>query len=125
MAAADLRRPVCVAGAGSIGVAFAVLFAKAGWTVRCWDPMPDTIDRARHDLRDRLLRLEKHGLLDEPADVAAEHVSFGCSLTDAVSDVCLVQECAPEELELKRELFTALADLAPADAVLASSSSAI
>jgi 3-hydroxyacyl-CoA dehydrogenase len=125
IAAADERRPVCIAGTGSIGVAFAVLFAKAGWSVRCWDPMPDALDRAQHDLRDRLLRLEKHGLLDEPADVAAAHVSFGCSLTDAVSDVHLVQECAPEQLELKRELFTALAGLAPAGAVLASSSSAI
>jgi len=36
-----------------------------------------------------------------------------------------VQECAPERLDVKRELFAVLDQLAPADALLASSSSAL
>jgi 3-hydroxyacyl-CoA dehydrogenase len=121
----DPDRPVAVAGAGSIGVAFALTFARAGRPVRCWDPLPAAIERARRDLADRLGRLDGHGLLDEPIDAIAARVSFGCSLATAVAGAVLVQECAPEQVELKRELFAAAADLAPADAVLASSSSAI
>jgi 3-hydroxyacyl-CoA dehydrogenase len=117
--------PVAVAGAGSIGVAFAVTFARAGRPVRCWDPMPAALERARADLADRLSRLDEHGLLDEPVDDVAARVTFGCSLTAAVDGVVLVQECAPEQVELKRELFAAVAELAPTHSVLASSTSAI
>ena len=35
------ERPVAVLGAGSIGVAFAVLFGASGARVRIWDPVPE------------------------------------------------------------------------------------
>ena len=117
--------PVAVAGAGSIGVAFAILFAAAGHPVRVWDAFPEAFERGRADLVSRLALLAEHGLLpDSPAEVAAR-VSFIAELADAVDGVVLVQECAPERVELKRELFTAVLAAAPAGAVLASSSSAI
>ena len=46
-------------------------------------------------------------------------------LAEAVAGADYVQECGPENLELKRELFTKLAGLAKPDAILASSSSAL
>ncbi len=116
---------VAVAGAGSIGVAFAVLFAAAGHPVRVWDAFPEVFDRARADLRSRLELLAGFGLLAEPPAVVAGRVSFEAELADAVRDAALVQECAPERVELKRDLFAAVAAVAPRDAVLASSSSAI
>jgi 3-hydroxyacyl-CoA dehydrogenase len=121
----DTHRPVAVAGAGSIGVAFAALFAAAGRAVRCWDPLPEALERARRDLHDRLLRLDKHGLLGEPVETVAGRVSFEGTLAAAVHQAVLVQECAPERLELKRALLADIAALAPHDAVLASSTSAI
>lgn len=116
---------VAVLGAGSIGVAFAVLFAGAGWTVRVWDAYPEAFGRARHDLDSRLDLLAEHDLLHGSAADAASRVSFVRDLEEAVSGARLVQECAPERVELKRELFEAVDRLARADAVLASSSSAI
>ncbi|WP_368497122.1 3-hydroxyacyl-CoA dehydrogenase [Herbiconiux sp. A18JL235] len=129
-AATDVRgtreRTVAIAGAGSIGVAFAVLFAGAGFAVRVWDAFPEAFERARGELAERLELLAAHGLLgDESSHTIAGRVSFEADLGTAVADVELVQECAPERLELKRELFAAVAEAAPASAVLASSSSAI
>ncbi|WP_382306858.1 3-hydroxyacyl-CoA dehydrogenase [Herbiconiux sp. UC225_62] len=120
------QRPlVAIAGAGSIGVAFAVLFASAGHPVRVWDAFPEAFERARADLRSRLGLLAEFGLLAEDPSVVGSRVTFEDDLREAVGAAALVQECAPERVELKRELFAAIAAVAPADAILASSSSAI
>jgi 3-hydroxyacyl-CoA dehydrogenase len=119
------RPVVAIAGAGSIGVAFAVLFASAGHPVRVWDAFPEAFERARADLRSRLGLLAEFGLLTEDPAAVESRVSFDAQLADAVGDAALVQECAPERVELKRELFAAVAAAAPASAILASSSSAI
>ncbi|MCR1785264.1 3-hydroxyacyl-CoA dehydrogenase [Nocardioides carbamazepini] len=114
-----------IAGAGSIGVAMAVVFARAGHQVRCWDPYPDSCRRAASELRDRLDRLHAGGLLDEEADLVGSRVAFVGDLEVAVADVALVQECAPERLDVKQPLYARLADLTGADVPLASSSSAL
>ena len=116
---------VAITGAGSIGVAFAVLFAIAGSGVRVWDAFPDVFDRARADVMSRLHLLADHGLLAETVDTVAARVSFHANLTDAVADADLVQECAPERVETKQEIFAAVVAAAPASAILASSSSAL
>ncbi|MFC4005034.1 3-hydroxyacyl-CoA dehydrogenase [Prauserella oleivorans] len=114
-----------VVGTGSIGVAFALVFARAGMTVRCWDPLPESMQRAKGDLADRLTRLDAHGLLAERPHEVAARVSFASTLSEAVQGATLVQECAPERLDLKRSLFAELAGSTGDEVVLASSSSAI
>lgn len=116
---------IAVAGTGSIGVGFAVTFSMHGFQVRCWDPLPASLQRARADLAQRLSLLYAHGALEDTPDEVAARVSFHEALADATAGVALVQECAPEEVELKRSLFSALADVTGEDAVLASSSSAL
>ena len=116
---------VAVAGTGSIGVAFAVVFARAGWSVRCWDPLPESRERAALDLADRLDRLHAHDLLGEDPRVVRGRVRFEDSLAAAVEGADLVQECAPERLDVKRGLYAELAALTGPGVVLASSSSAI
>lgn len=116
---------VCVVGAGSIGVAFAVLFARAGFRVRLWDALPEAFPRATVDLEARLALLHQHGLLDEPTEQILERVTMHEILFDALRGAELVQECAPEQLEIKRELFRLIGAFSEPAAVLASSSSAI
>lgn len=120
-----MPRPVAVVGAGSIGVAFAVHFATAGFSVRMWDALPDAPARALRDLDERLRMLHRHGLLAEPVEVVRARVSVHEILLDALAEAHLVQECAPERLDLKREIFQQLGAYSRPDAVLASSSSAI
>lgn len=118
-------RPVAVVGTGSIGVAFGIVFARAGRYVRMWDPVAESLNQARDDAADRLWMLARHSLIREPVDEVAARISFHDELGPALWDVALVQECAPEDVDLKRQLFTLLGRHAPTDTVLASSSSAL
>lgn len=116
---------VAVVGAGSIGVAWAVVFARAGLAVALQDPDAGRLGLVPEEVRLRLASLHGAGLLDEDVDVVAARVTPTGSLPEAVAGAAYVQECAPEDLALKRALFAELDRSAPADAVLASSSSAM
>lgn len=61
---ADTGQPgvVAVVGTGLIGRAWAVVFARAGWTVRLSDPHGPTLDGAPALIRDELQALHAHGL---------------------------------------------------------------
>lgn len=116
---------VGVVGAGSIGAAFCVLFAKAGYRVGLTDPEPGALERARADIASRLQLLARHGLLPTSPEELANRIDYDERLSEAVRGSLLVQECAPERVGLKRELFARLAEATRTTTVLASSSSAI
>jgi 3-hydroxyacyl-CoA dehydrogenase len=77
------------------------------------------------EVRDRLDGLSAAGLIDESADVIAGRVSLSDRTESALLGAVHVQECAPENLELKRSIFVELDALAPPETTLASSSSTI
>jgi L-gulonate 3-dehydrogenase len=117
---------VAVVGAGSIGVSWALVFARAGHGVALHEPDGARVPAALAELDARLADLERAGLLREPAAALRVRVAVADSLADAVGDAHHVQECAPESLEVKRALFAALDRAAPAAmTTLASSSSAL
>lgn len=117
--------PIAVVGAGSIGVAWAVVFARAGMAVRLHDPDGRRLHESRADLEDRLAGLAAADLLDESSHVVAARVVPCERLMDAIAGSGHVQECAPEDVALKRALFAELDDGTPPEATIASSSSAI
>jgi L-gulonate 3-dehydrogenase len=116
---------VAVVGAGTIGIGWAVVFARAGATVAVTDPDGERLIAAATDLERRLQSLAAGGILDENPETVAARVAFVARLADALEGATHVQECAPESLELKRALFAELDELAAPDTVLASSSSAL
>ncbi|MDB5485397.1 MAG: 3-hydroxyacyl-CoA dehydrogenase [Tardiphaga sp.] len=118
------ERKVAIVGVGLIGRAWAAIFARAGWTVRLTDPHRPTLDAAPRLIADQLQALARHGLASDP-DGAAARVSIAASLADAVRDAAFVQENGPEDVDHKIAIFAELDRLAPAEAVLASSTSAI
>lgn len=81
--------------------------------------------KALPEIRTRLADLAAAGLLAEDAELVADRVGLVDDFGDAVSGVAHVQECAPESVEVKRDLFEELDAVASHDATLASSSSAI
>ena len=120
-----MTESIAVVGGGTIGVAWSVVFARAERCVALYEPDDARRELARDDVDRRLRTLAASGLLDEdPGDVAGR-VVLPRDLTAAVRGASYVQECAPEDADLKRALFGELEDLAGEDAVLASSSSAI
>ena len=116
---------VGIVGAGSIGVAWALVFGRAGFSVRLYDPDAGRRAAVPAELASRLAALAAESLLTEPAAEIGGRVCVTDDLAAAVAGVSYVQECAPEALPLKRELFGQLDSLAAADVVLASSSSAL
>ncbi|MDQ0390515.1 3-hydroxyacyl-CoA dehydrogenase [Labrys monachus] len=119
------RRAIAIIGGGSIGVAFAIVFARAGHEVRLSEPDAGRRAAIGGILAARLGDLDRYGLVDEPIEAVIGRVELADSHARAVAGAAYVQECAPERLDLKTALFAELVRLAPEDAVLASASSAI
>ena len=115
---------IAVIGAGLIGRAWAMVFARAGWTVRLTDTHEDARSNAPKLLKAALAEQAKHGLVDDPK-AAMKLISVFATLEEAASGVDFVQECGPETVEAKIAIFKALDKATPAHAILASSSSAI
>src|ERR1700753_2743057 len=118
------NKHVAIVGVGLIGRAWAAIFARAGWSVRLTDPHRQTLEAAPGLIRDELHALARHGLADDP-DGAAARLTVAADLEDAVAGVELVQENGPELVEQKKTILAELDRLAPPDAVLSSSTSAI
>ena len=103
-----------------MGAGIAQLAAAAGARTLLHDPVDEARERGLAQIADGLERWRAKGRLErEPGEVAAVEElggpGAGCGL---------VIEAAPERLELKRELFAALSEIAPG-AVLASNTSSI
>jgi 3-hydroxyacyl-CoA dehydrogenase len=116
---------VAVVGAGLIGRAWSIVFARAGFHVTLWDQFPLQITQAMAFVADRLPELQAAGLLaDEPETVLAR-IHPMHSMWEAVRDVEYIQESGPERTDVKRPLFEELERAAKPDAIIASSSSGI
>jgi L-gulonate 3-dehydrogenase len=115
---------VAIVGSGLIGRAWATIFARAGWNVRLTDPHGPTLVAAPDLIHQELRSLASYGLAEDPAG-AARRIQVAASLEDALRDVDFVQENGPETVDAKRAIFADLDRLAPKDAIIASSSSAI
>jgi L-gulonate 3-dehydrogenase len=115
--------PIAVVGAGSIGAAWAIVFATAGLPVALQDTDPERLAASRTSIRARLEDLAAHGLAIDPVDTVLARIRFLGDLPAALDGATHVQECVPEDLALKQRLFAELDHLAAPDSVLASSSS--
>jgi len=116
---------VAVMGAGLIGRAWSIVFARAGFDVALWDPYPQQVDAALAFIGERLPELQEAGLLNEPPHVVAGRVRPAATLAAAVQGAEHVQENGPERVDAKIALFAELDRAAAPETVLASSSSGI
>jgi 3-hydroxyacyl-CoA dehydrogenase len=119
-----VTQTVAIIGSGLIGRAWGMIFARAGWDVRLWDPMEGVASKAVGLCAEGLRDLAAHGLCDDPAGAAAR-ISASATLEDAAGAADFIQENGPETEEIKRDLFARLDAAAPEKAIIASSSSAI
>jgi 3-hydroxyacyl-CoA dehydrogenase len=117
---------IAVVGSGFVGRAWAIAFARGGHEVALWDEDRGAPARAIDFVRSVLPELDRNDLLlgRRPTEILALIRPEG-ELGEALSGVDHVQENVPERVEVKRAVFATLDRLAPAEAVLASSTSAI
>jgi len=118
-------RAATVIGGGVIGASWTALFLARGLRVTVSDPRPDIEPVVRAGLRAVAPTLDELGL-----DVAALVEDTGALVFEpdvaaAVADADVVQENAPERLDLKQRVWAAVEAAAPGDALFASASSAL
>lgn len=118
-------KKIAIIGAGLIGNTWAAVFAQAGHEVCLYDPSPDARGGAPDRVASALKNLESFDLLVESPETILSRISVADDISSALAGAVYVQECAPERLELKRELFQDLDRLAEPEAILASATSTI
>jgi carnitine 3-dehydrogenase len=113
-------RAVTCAGAGVIGGGWAAHFLARGYHVIAWDPASDAESRLRHLVEQAWPSLIELGL---SPGASPDHLTFERDLSAAVAEAHLVQESAPEDLALKRQLLADIDAVAPPGVVISSSTS--
>jgi 3-hydroxybutyryl-CoA dehydrogenase len=117
-------KTVAVVGAGIMGAGLAQLFAQNGYEVRLHDVSGDALERAVKRARQNLEMQSDFGWIDPPHVAAAlDKIKTTTALEEAVGQASFVIEAVPEVLELKKEVFARLGELAQGGAVLASNTS--
>ncbi|MGB3603887.1 MAG: 3-hydroxyacyl-CoA dehydrogenase [Gordonia sp. (in: high G+C Gram-positive bacteria)] len=122
----DIKQ-VLVLGTGVLGSQIAFQAAYTGFQVIAYDINDDAVAAAQP----RIAGLMKTYLAEVPdatqatVDAAQARLSHSTDLAEAVADADLVIEAIPEILELKRETFRALGDVAPAKTIFATNSSTL
>jgi 3-hydroxyacyl-CoA dehydrogenase len=114
---------IAVIGAGAIGRAWAIVFARAGHPVALQSRTAETLRVAREFIAASLLSLREFGLLDETPEAIQSRIGSFTDLAKAIDGAGYVQENAPENLEAKQALFAQLDQLTPPEVMIASSTS--
>jgi 3-hydroxybutyryl-CoA dehydrogenase len=116
---------VGVVGAGTMGAGIAQIAALGGYETRLHDPVSAALEAGVERLRRALAKgAEKNRWSETDAAAASARVGSATSLGD-LGECDLVVEAAPEDLELKRELFAALAETCGPETILASNTSSL
>ncbi len=116
---------IAVVGAGLIGRAWSMVFARAGCEVKLWDLAPSVAEAALALIGERLADLHAAGLITEAPATVLARISAAATLADCVEGAIHVQENGPERLEPKQHLFAELDRLCGPETVIASSTSGI
>lgn len=119
---AQNSKKIAVVGTGIIGASWAAYFLARGYTVAATDPAPGAQQRLRSLVDACWPTLERMGL-HESASI--DRLEFHDNVAATVADAFFIQESGPERLELKRELMRELDAAAPAETLIATSSSGI
>lgn len=117
---------VAVLGAGTMGHGIAQVAAQAGFAVRLYDVTDDRARAGVDKVRGALARVVAKGKLDQAtADAIVGRIEATGDLTVAAKRASLVIEAAPEQMDLKVELFTKALEHVAEDAILASNTSSL
>jgi 3-hydroxybutyryl-CoA dehydrogenase len=113
-----MSRPAAIIGAGTLGRRIALMLATQGGEVRLFDTAAEQQAAAVAFVEAELPRL-----VEKLPDGSPGRVAAASDLAEAVADAWLVVEALPERLEVKKQVFAELDQLASDDAILATNSS--
>lgn len=116
---------VGVVGSGTMGSGIAQVFAMAGYEVLVTDVDQKFLDKGMATVKKSLARLVEKGKMTADAQNAViGRIATSLALEDC-KDCQLVVEAAPEDLGLKKQIFSTLDKACGPDALLATNTSTI
>jgi 3-hydroxybutyryl-CoA dehydrogenase len=116
---------VGVVGAGTMGRGIAQIAALGGYETVLYDVAPDVVEIGASQLREALYKgAQRERWSIDDALAAGSRVETTVELT-GLAGCDLVIEAAPEKLELKRQIFTGLAEALGPEPVFASNTSSL
>lgn len=118
----DVQR-VAVIGAGTMGTGIAQVAARAGYRVELFDVVPGAAQKALEKIGDSLARaVEKGRCTAAEREEALQRLTVAAEMP---AEADLIIEAAPEDLALKKDLFSRLSKSARTDAILATNTSSL
>lgn len=121
----DIRR-IAVIGAGQMGHQIGMLCALGGFDTVIQDLNQEALDKAKDNLEGIMDKwVSKGKLAYDQKEVAFTRLTFTTALEEAVSKADFIIEAVVEKLDVKRELFAKLEELAPKHTIFATNSSTI
>ncbi|XP_063807716.1 lambda-crystallin homolog [Pseudophryne corroboree] len=118
---------VVIIGSGLIGRSWAMVFASGGFNVRLYDIVKEQVTAALEDIRKQMEELRNSGMLRGSLSVH-EQISLISGWSDlklALEGAIFIQECVPENLELKLKIFSDIDLYVNDSAVISSSTSCL
>ncbi|XP_026481999.1 lambda-crystallin homolog isoform X1 [Ctenocephalides felis] len=122
---AERKEKIGIIGSGLIGRSWSMLFAAQGYKVTLFDIDDARIFDALNYIEGELKRLEAANLLRGKLTAKQQFscVSGSSSLAEAVKGAFFVQECIPENLDLKKKLYQELDEVVGDNTIISSSTS--
>ena len=119
----DIKK-IAVMGAGDMGHGIAEVALLAGYKVAMRDIEQRFVDKGLARIKESLEKLvEKQKVTEENKKAMLANIGIFVDIGEAVKDADFIIEAVPEIMNLKKEVFQALDELAPKHAILASNTS--
>lgn len=119
-----MKPSIGVVGAGLVGSGWAIVFSRAGHSVRIYDASAEQRGATRDRIAENLEDLRTYELIDA-VDPIMERIEIVDQIEDAVSDVGYVQESVLEKTDVKRDVYAAIDQSIGPETPVGSSSSGI
>lgn len=119
-------RKIGILGAGTMGHGIAESFALYGYDVNLYDINSAALEKAKDEMEQELVMLAEEAVINNAElPKILGRITLSTDLKQTVEDRDYVIECAPENLELKKNLFKQLDEMCPAKTILASNTSSL
>ena len=122
---AEVER-TAVIGAGTMGHGIAQVFAMNGLHVNLVDISEEILRKAIDRIKWSLGKLAQKGKIrEEDVEATLSRIRTTTNIAEAVRDVDFVVEAVPEDIDIKRQVFSEVDKNAPAHAVIATNTSGL
>ena len=114
---------IAIVGAGLVGRAWAIVFARAGYPVMLYDSNAETVTKSLETVESSLQDLQEFGLISEAPSVIRSRMTSAKSLKEVLDGAAYAQESTLENVDIKKQIFADMDAAAAPNTILASSTS--